>query len=677
VNIINNINLDKLKIVLVTILALFLGFQIIGFVKYGGFPGSVEYYRKLYKTALEYQENEEYKNAYKTFNKITPRYAAYDAVLFHQAKCAAALGDEKTAIEKLKLLILKYPSSILVSQADYNLGQAYLRIKDYKSAKKQFKKVISKHSDTDYAIGSYYYLGQIAKDDNLNTSVKYWLKYLELSPKGRFSLDCIDELVKSKAVLNTNDKFLVGKSLYENKNYEEALKYLRAVPISKSWFYIANCYKNLGKKQIALKLFKEGISKYPGSISKEDMRSAMNSYVSLNNDPADKSWSELISITENSYTSSKDYAIYRKALVSPKKDAIKLNQIIAYTFSKGDFASDALWKIFWHEFSARNYKQALKIGKAHMQLYPDKNASPKMLFWMGKLYERMNSKQAAIKCYNDLLRLYPDNYYAFRANGRKLALENGYDPGWRTSRNTAIHLLGHKPDKPYSYAELEKNFNKLIAELLEIEDFDLIMTLPEKDLFIESWIKYRQGVRSKSIVLARDGMEKLKDKPDADDKRWQLIYPLYFVDEINRYATYAGVDALLALSLMREESYFNHLAVSSSNARGLMQLLPGTAKDIARWKNLGQVSDFGLFTPETNIKLGTAYLRYTEDKLYGITVFAVAAYNGGPGAVQSWLGSIQRNDMDEFIENIPYDQTRDYVKKVYASYWNYKRIYKL
>ena len=105
-----------------------------------------------------------------------------------------------------------------------------------------------------------------------------------------------------------------------------------------------------------------------------------------------------------------------------------------------------------------------------------------------------------------------------------------------------------------------------------------------------------------------------------------------------------------------------------------MQLLPGTAQDIARWSGYNQVSSIDLFNQKINLKLGTAYFRYAKQKLYNSNLYAVAD-NGGPIAVQRWLNRFPCRDTDQFIENIPYSQTRDYVRKVYGSYWNYKRIY--
>ena len=128
---------------------------------------------------------------------------------------------------------------------------------------------------------------------------------------------------------------------------------------------------------------------------------------------------------------------------------------------------------------------------------------------------------------------------------------------------------------------------------------------------------------------------------------------------------------------MREESHFNPSAISSANAYGLMQILPGTANDVAKWNKLPPVVPAELLNPDTNIRFSTTYLSFLKNKFNGNMAFAVASYNGGYGSVQRWIDKNDYNqDIDEFVENIPYPETQNYVKKVFRSYWNYMRIYK-
>ena len=167
-------------------------------------------------------------------------------------------------------------------------------------------------------------------------------------------------------------------------------------------------------------------------------------------------------------------------------------------------------------------------------------------------------------------------------------------------------------------------------------------------------------------------MDELTVKPDKYDLRWRLVYPLHYYDEVLSDADKFANNPPLMLAIVREESYFNPSAQSSVGALGLMQLMPATASEIAA-KN--SIEKFDLKKPEDNIKLGNAYYSLLRSMLNGMDISAVAAYNGGIGSVNSWKKTIYYNDTDEFVEQIPYPETKNYVKKVFRSYWNYVRIY--
>ena len=175
------------------------------------------------------------------------------------------------------------------------------------------------------------------------------------------------------------------------------------------------------------------------------------------------------------------------------------------------------------------------------------------------------------------------------------------------------------------------------------------------------------------MLIARDAMEKVLPRPERTDLRWRLVYPIDYYDEITQYA--GNNDPTLMMALIREESYFNPNAQSGVGARGLMQLMPATAKEISSQHGFGMTSLDDLFKPEFNIKLGNTYYSQLRNALNGLDISAIAAYNGGIGSVGRWKQSVIYNDTDEFIEQIPYAETKNYVKKVFRSYWNYLRIY--
>lgn len=138
------------------------------------------------------------------------------------------------------------------------------------------------------------------------------------------------------------------------------------------------------------------------------------------------------------------------------------------------------------------------------------------------------------------------------------------------------------------------------------------------------------------------------------------------------------MDPLLVHALIRQESRYETTALSRSKAMGLMQLLLGTAQGVAKHNGITLSSNNQVFEPPTNIALGTAYLNYVLKRHNGNAMLAVASYNGGPNAAAKWMREFQATgggDQEYLVENIPFQETRDYVRKVFANYWTYENLY--
>ncbi|MBN2541757.1 transglycosylase SLT domain-containing protein [bacterium] len=164
-----------------------------------------------------------------------------------------------------------------------------------------------------------------------------------------------------------------------------------------------------------------------------------------------------------------------------------------------------------------------------------------------------------------------------------------------------------------------------------------------------------------------------KDIPSSIKR---LNYPLHFYDDVYEQAKLRKIDPLLILALIRRESAFSPNAVSYANAIGLMQIIPSTGKTIAN--SIGEgYSDARLYDFKSNIKYGTWYLRYLLDKYDNRIEYALAAYNAGENQLQRWLKiSHSRDNIEIFIENIDFQQTRHYIRNVMEDYYNYVRFWR-
>jgi len=153
---------------------------------------------------------------------------------------------------------------------------------------------------------------------------------------------------------------------------------------------------------------------------------------------------------------------------------------------------------------------------------------------------------------------------------------------------------------------------------------------------------------------------------------WEKANPLYFWEDVNKESQKYGLDPYMVLALMRQESRFNAKAISKSNARGLMQLMLPTAKAVARGFNLDK---YDLDDPSTNIMFGVNYFAEMTKRHPNNKEYVLSCYNAGPNRTAVWVSENRQLQTEDFIEQIPYTETRNYVKVVMRNYWNYRDLY--
>ena len=155
----------------------------------------------------------------------------------------------------------------------------------------------------------------------------------------------------------------------------------------------------------------------------------------------------------------------------------------------------------------------------------------------------------------------------------------------------------------------------------------------------------------------------------------KIFYPYPHRTLIEKYATLFEVDPLLVISVMREESKFLPQSESHKGAKGLMQLMPNTAQEIAKILGDKEYNDQDLVIPEKNIQYGTWYLASLEKEFDNNPTLVLAAYNGGRGHVKEWIKNNQLNLNQLRYQDIPFEETRQYVERVLKSYQIYSKLY--
>jgi len=165
------------------------------------------------------------------------------------------------------------------------------------------------------------------------------------------------------------------------------------------------------------------------------------------------------------------------------------------------------------------------------------------------------------------------------------------------------------------------------------------------------------------------------DIADLPRPYWEALFPKAYWPDLRRYSQLNGLDPYLVASLIRQESEFNALALSRVSAVGLMQLMPKTGKTVAKQVKLRGYNAAQLFTPAINLQLGTRYFKDMVDKYNGQFEYALAAYNAGTDRVGEWLGVGHYRDPQEFVESIPFTETREYVQAILRNANVYRQLY--
>jgi soluble lytic murein transglycosylase len=348
--------------------------------------------------------------------------------------------------------------------------------------------------------------------------------------------------------------------------------------------------------------------------------------------------------------------------------------------------TEALWRIGWihyrtgHLAEARETFQELLTGKEDgpFALAQDGQIVPQVLYWLARTLDRQQDRQAA-ETYLKLCRQYPFTYYGQLAQHRTMAqgllpVSVAAAPSDQTMSPTegqseARRDLHYQKAVELKLLGLDQEAARELAWLIERYSKDRVALIDLSALLSEAGAYYH-ALRVARVHF-RDSLEQGGDSvPWA---LWGVAYPTVYLPTIRAHAG-GAVDPYLVAAIIREESQYDARAVSRVGAVGLMQVMPATAQAVAKKQGFAEVGRDELFDQETNIRVGVRYLDQLLQQFSGNVMQAVAAYNAGPQAVAGWIEKNGGKEPDEFVEMIPYQETRQYVKRVLRSYREYHRL---
>ena len=354
-------------------------------------------------------------------------------------------------------------------------------------------------------------------------------------------------------------------------------------------------------------------------------------------------------------------------------------------FPNGPRASYVHWKAAWLTLRQGRNDEAKKQFEEQIALYPDGAETPAALYWRARLAEEDNQITMALAYYVKLSERYRNFYYAELARDRMKRLPPVADPPGDYPVLDRVPPLQsdvkiRESDPPTDELHVQKAellgngglVDFAVRELQAVSPADGGSWVPSEEarLYVET------GHYDRAIEVMKHSAPNYfsLDIPDMPRAYWEALFPKAYWNDLKRYAAANGLDPYLVASLIRQESEFNPNAISRANAVGLMQLLPKTGRTVAKQVKLRRFTYSQLYTPAVNLELGTRYFRGMVDK-FGSFEYALAAYNAGSDRVEEWLNDGKYRDPQEFVESIPFTETREYVQAILRNASVYKQLY--
>ncbi len=353
-------------------------------------------------------------------------------------------------------------------------------------------------------------------------------------------------------------------------------------------------------------------------------------------------------------------------------------------FPNGNRASYAHWKVAWLSLRQGRNTDAKEGFEQQIALYPGSAEVPAALYWRGRLAEEDGESGKARAYYQKLSERYRNFYYGELARQQLKKLKDDGPPAQYAllDRVPPIDSGGKVAPDPVPTDSLRVQKAQLLANgaLLDFASRELqAASMEEKANWgpSETARMYEEAGRyDMAIEILKHAVPNYfaVDLPTLPRPYWEALFPKAYWMDLKKWSVASGLDPYLVASLIRQESEFNPNAVSRANAVGLMQLLPKVGKGVAKQEKLKHYNSQQLFVPPVNLQLGTRYFRTMVDK-FGSLEYALAAYNAGSDRVGDWLGQAKYRDAPEFVESIPFTETREYVQAILRNANVYRQLY--
>lgn len=587
-------------------------------------------------------------------------------ILLKQGRAYKLSNEPDKAEEVWRKILDRYPDSPVAAEALYNLGKSDPQYWEQAIAK------FSRHPRTHNII-----LERLEDNPNQPQLLLTLLKNSLPEPSNNLVRDRLVQ--QFSAQLTPADWELIADGYWGQNLYKKAAQaYRKASPSPRQVYRTARYLQIDGKEKEAKLAYQKLVKTYPdapetamGLLRLADLSKSQDALIYLD-------------LIVKKFPLKAPQALVKKADILDRlgdaRTANQARQTLIERYAQTDEAAELRWRLAQQYAESGDFVKSWEWAQPITVNNADSSIAPKAAFWVGKWAQKLGKQKEAQDAFTHTVGRYPNSYYAWRS-----AILLGWPvgdfetvrtktPTVKKSRQRPIPPFGSDAFKElYRLGEEQQAWELFQSEIADptqltvAEQFTYGLLLLDQNRNIEAinqiWrLSEREDPQERNQWLA------LRQSPEY----WQALFPFPYYDLILKWSQDRQLNPLLVTALIRQESRFEKDIKSPVGATGLMQLMPDTAKMVANNLNL---QEYSLTKPDDNINLGTWYFDYTHDTYNNNSLFAVASYNAGPGNVSKWLKRYQSSDHDEFVEKIPFKETKGYVESVFGNYWNYLRIY--
>jgi len=336
-----------------------------------------------------------------------------------------------------------------------------------------------------------------------------------------------------------------------------------------------------------------------------------------------------------------------------------------------DEAAYALWRLGWMSWFRNNDTETTsRWGRLHTAK-GGQSLRDATMYWLGRAWERRGDREQANRLFTQLVRDAPRTYYGILAAKRVPAVA----PGAAAFAFPADPLEGLQGDARFARAEALRGVGLRQFADEELDEITRTSVAEPKRLYALSAAYVAEERYHMALRILRRYFLGIARTAAATPREFQeMFYPLGWKEALTTAADRASVDPYLVAAVVREESSFHPGARSRVGARGLMQLMPDTGRAVAQSRQIPFPDPEVLDQPVVNLELGSTFLAGLMRE-FGDARLAAAAYNAGPTRVREWWSSRRTDDLEVWVDQIPFNETRAFVKRVMLSWEEYRRVY--